>query len=413
MVDSVPMTDHADQLVAQAKRETGLEDLGEDTWGEGLRELVRAADTDGRYTEIGRTNFEAEVVRNLRNRLLIEQLYAEHPEIDEQECEVELLGVGFPRTGSTALAAMLGEDHRVRHLRMWEAGDPIPPPGASPEADAQRIAAGKARIEMQDMMEPRLKSMLPQSATGPLEDHDLLGISFQSQHFIAMSWVPSYADWFLRCDMVPAYRYEKRVLKVLQWKQGPTRWWLKSPTHSLFLAQREQVFPETRYVMTHRDVSKVLPSVADLYTVMLGFMNEGIDPIAVGELNVDQWGTALDRMLAYREGSGRDGSRRAVLRHRVQRVPGRPDRADPRPLRLARHRAHARGGGGDGRVARRTLATACATSTAPRTSDSTTRRSARASVRIANGSVRFSSQSSCTLSLGIERSIIPFALSPS
>lgn len=311
MVDSVPMTDHADQLVAQAKRETGLEDLGEDTWGEGLRELVRAADTDGRYTEIGRTNFEAEVVRNLRNRLLIEQLYAEHPEIDEQECEVELLGVGFPRTGSTALAAMLGEDHRVRHLRMWEAGDPIPPPGASPEADAQRIAAGKARIEMQDMMEPRLKSMLPQSATGPLEDHDLLGISFQSQHFIAMSWVPSYADWFLRCDMVPAYRYEKRVLKVLQWKQGPTRWWLKSPTHSLFLAQREQVFPETRYVMTHRDVSKVLPSVADLYTVMLGFMNEGIDPIAVGELNVDQWGTALDRMLAYREGSGRDGSRDA------------------------------------------------------------------------------------------------------
>jgi len=110
---------------------------------------------------------------------------------------------------------------------------------------------------------------------------------------------------------VPAYRYEKRVLKVLQWKQGPTRWWLKSPTHSLFLAQREQVFPETRYVMTHRDVSKVLPSVADLYTVMLGFMNEGIDPIAVGELNVDQWGTALDRMLAYREGSGRDGSRDA------------------------------------------------------------------------------------------------------
>jgi hypothetical protein len=109
--------------------------------------------------------------------------------------------------------------------------------------------------------------------------------------------------------MVPAYRYEKRVLKLLQWKQGPTRWWLKSPTHSLFLAQREQVFPETRYVMTHRDVSKVLPSVADLYTVMLGFMNEGIDPVAVGALNIEQWGVALDRVLAYRntlDAAGRD-----------------------------------------------------------------------------------------------------------
>ena len=295
------MTDHADELVARAREETGLDDLGEDTWSEGLHELVRSADTDGRYTDMGRMSFETEIVRNLRNRLLIEQLYAHHPEIDDQDCEVELLGVGFPRTGSTALAALLGEDHRVRHLRMWEAGDPMPPPGLSPADDDQRIAAGRARIEMQDMMEPRFKSMLPQSATGPLEDHDLLGISFQSQHFIAMSWVPTYADWFLHCDMVPAYRYERRVLKVLQWKQGPTRWWLKSPTHSLFLAAREQVFPETRYVMTHRDVSKVLPSVADLYTVMLGFMNEGIDPVAVGALNMDQWGTALDRMLAFRD----------------------------------------------------------------------------------------------------------------
>jgi hypothetical protein len=299
------MTDHADELVARAREATGLDDLGEDTWSEGLQQLVRSADADGRYTDMGRMSFETEIERNLRNRLLIEQLYAQHPEIDDQDCLVELLGVGFPRTGSTALAALLGEDHRVRHLRMWEAGDPMPPPGLSPADDEQRIAAGRARIEMQDMMEPRFKSMLPQSATGPLEDHDLLGISFQSQHFIAMSWVPTYADWFLRCNMVPAYRYERRVLKVLQWKHGPTRWWLKSPTHSLFLADREQVFPETRYVMTHRDVSKVLPSVADLYTVMLGFMNEGIDPIAVGALNMDQWGTALDRMLAYRD-DGRD-----------------------------------------------------------------------------------------------------------
>jgi len=30
-------------------------------------------------------------------------------------------------------------------------------------------------------------------------------------------------------------------------------------------------------------------------------MNEGIDPVAVGALNMDQWGTALDRMLAFRD----------------------------------------------------------------------------------------------------------------
>jgi hypothetical protein len=80
---------------------------------------------------------------------------------------------------------------------------------------------------------------------------------------------------------------------------------LKSPTHTLFLEARERVFPESRYVMTHRDVSKVLPSVADLYTVMLGFANEGIDPLEVGRLNMGQWGLALDRVLAFRA-AGRD-----------------------------------------------------------------------------------------------------------
>jgi Sulfotransferase family len=201
------VTDSIDELVAKARAETGLDDLGEDTWSEGLRALTTAADRDGRFNEFGRAGFEAEIVRNLRNRLLVEHWYARHPEIDDQEVEVELLGVGFPRTGSTALAAMLGEDPTVRNLRMWEAATPCPPPGVSADDDAARLAAAEQVLVLQDQLEPRLKSMLPQSATGPFEDHDLVALSFASQHFLATAWVPSYADWYLQCDMVPAYRY--------------------------------------------------------------------------------------------------------------------------------------------------------------------------------------------------------------
>ena len=299
------MTDRIDGLVAQARGETGLEDFADDSWREGLEVLVRSADAEGRFNAYGRAAFDAELVRSLYNRLLVEHWYAQHPEIDDQEVEVELLGVGFPRTGSTALAAMLGEDPTVRSLRRWEAATPCPPPGVSPDDDAARLAAAEQALVQQDQMEPRLKSMLPQSATGPFEDHDLVALSFTSQHFLATAHVPSYAEWYLQCDMVPTYRYEQRVLKLLQWKCPPTRWWLKSPTHTLFLEAREQVFPETRYVMTHRDVSKVLPSVADLYTVMLGFANDAIDPLEVGRLNMEQWGLALDRLLVFRN-AGRD-----------------------------------------------------------------------------------------------------------
>jgi hypothetical protein len=49
----------------------------------------------------------------------------------------------------------------------------------------------------------------------------------------------------------------------------------------------------------------VLPSVSDLYFTLLQMGSEDIDPVAVGELNMRQWGAAIDRVLAFRA-SGRD-----------------------------------------------------------------------------------------------------------
>ena len=140
----------------------------------------------------------------------------------------------------------------------------------SPEDDEARLAAATAMVTMgRDHMAARMRSMLPQSPTGPMEDHDLMALEFTAQTFLVAAHVPSYADWFANCDMEPTYRYEKRVLKLLQWKTPEKRWRLKSPTHTMFLEAYEKVFPEARFVQTHRDVSKVLPSVSDLYYSML------------------------------------------------------------------------------------------------------------------------------------------------
>jgi hypothetical protein len=303
---SVATAARVQQLVDQARAETGLDDFGGDTWREGLEVLVASALTDAKLTELGEHMFYGSIVRALTNRLHIEDWYARYPEIDEQEVYVELLGVGFPRTGSTALAGLLGEDTQIRSLRTWEAPAPTPPPGVDPEADKARIAAAEEVMIAQHSMAARLQSMLPQSATGPLEDHDMMSMEFKAQVFLPSAWLPSYAEWFLDCDMEPMYRYERRVLKLLQWKCPPTRWQLKSPTHTLFLDAFERVFPETRFVMTHRDVSKVLPSVTDLYCVLLQMGSDDIDPVAVGDLNMEQWGAAIDRVLAYRAAGNDD-----------------------------------------------------------------------------------------------------------
>jgi hypothetical protein len=294
-------------IVERAKTETGLSDFGGDSWREGLEVLVRSAENEARFNDFGEASFYDSLVRPLVNRLKIEDWYRRHPGIDDQDVEIELLGVGLPRTGSTALSHMLGEDRAYRNLRVWEETSPCPPPGVSADDDEARVAAARAAVTMgQDYMAERLRSMLPQSEDGPMEDHDLMALEFKAQFFLVSARLPTYADWFAHCDMEPTYRYEKRVLKLLQWKTPQKRWRLKSPTHTLFLDAYVKVFPGARFVQTHRDISRVLPSVSDLFYTILQVGNPGIDPVYVGELNVEQWGIALSRCLAFRQDPARD-----------------------------------------------------------------------------------------------------------
>ena len=99
------------------------------------------AETEATFNEFGEQSFYASLVRPLVNRLQIEDWYARHPEIDEQDVHVELLGVGFPRTGSTALSHLLAEDRSFRNLRLWEEQSPCPPPGPTSSGCTTTTAA--------------------------------------------------------------------------------------------------------------------------------------------------------------------------------------------------------------------------------------------------------------------------------
>jgi hypothetical protein len=121
-----------------------------------------------------------------------------------------------------------------------------------------------------------------------------------------MASVPSYSRWLLQCDMEPAYRYHRRVLKLLQWRCPPNRWWLKTPAHMLSIDALDAVYPDARFVMTHRDVGKVLPSVCALYSTLIGVLTERLDPVAVGAHNRDLWRTALERLIAFRDRGNED-----------------------------------------------------------------------------------------------------------
>jgi Sulfotransferase family len=255
--------------------------------------------------EVGEQVFADQIIGYLVNRLEVERWYARHPEIDEQEIVTPLFGLGLPRTGSTALSFLLACDRSRRSLRTWEAAQPCPPPETATEDTDPRIAISAAAIEVSHQMFPDFVGMLPSSPTGPQECILVTALDFRSPVFEGMALVPTYTKWLLSCDMEPAYRYHKRVLKLLQWRCPPTRWWLKSPAHMASIDALDAVYPDARFVMTHRDLGRVLPSVCGVKRALMTPVTTHQDLPALGRHETAFWAESLRRTIAFRD-AGRE-----------------------------------------------------------------------------------------------------------
>jgi hypothetical protein len=296
-----------DALLAAARATTGLDDFGDDSFHEGLQRVALALDQEARLTADGAAAVRAQIVRLLSQRLQVEDWYRRHPEIEEEPIDAPLIGITIPRTGSTALSFLLAEDPNARSLRTWEALEPCPPPSTVPGPDP-RIERAQAVMEAPGDVSPRLRALVPASATGPQELQFLMALDFKAFLFQGFGGrIPSYTKWLIHsADLTSTFRYTRRTLKLLQWGRPRLPWRLKCPTTLLFLDSLHQVFPDARFVMTHRDATEVLVSVADLYAEVCRMYSRDIDLKYLGAMNLELLSVGLARTLAYRD-SGADG----------------------------------------------------------------------------------------------------------
>jgi hypothetical protein len=289
----------ADELESEACERTGLADFGEPSFREGLDvlldDLARAP-----LSDLGRMVWRGRLLSHLVQRLRVLDVLARHPEIDRQPVPAPVFMVGLPRTGTTALSHLLAQDPATRSLRVWESAQPVPPPETASEHTDPRIETAAKQLEAMRQLSPQLAAMHEDTPTGPTENHDLLGMSFRTFHFEGMSFVPRYLAWWLACDMTPAYGLMKRTLQLLQWRCPPNRWQLKSPPDSFFLDAILAVFPDARFVVTHRDPAAVLGSVCSLLHTMYEMTGTPPPAAAIGAAELASWAEAMRRLLAVR-----------------------------------------------------------------------------------------------------------------
>ncbi len=253
----------ADRLMAEAMEATGLSDFGPGDFREGLEVLLASLEIDGDFDPSSDPGVIGALRRRLANRLEVEAWYDEHPEIEQLPLPGPVDINGLPRTGTTALANMMSLDPQFRSLRGWEQAKPCPPPKLADEAnDPRRMQA----IREDEAISAELKAMHLYDVNATLEDTELLGMAFHGQQFTLP--VYRYHAWWRGTDMTQAYAYHRRVLKLLQSQRPPNLWLFKAPHHNFHLEAVAGAFPGARFIMTHRDPAKSVPSWSSLVSAV-------------------------------------------------------------------------------------------------------------------------------------------------
>jgi hypothetical protein len=290
-------------LMDQAAATTGLTDFGQGTFREGLGVLLDSLDTEARLTPAGVREIAATLLRRLENRLAVQEWYRTHPDTGQQQIGDPVCITGLPRTGTSALVTLLSLDPAFRPMRSWEMDRPCPPPVLGEESYDPRRLAMLAQLERARQANPRLAAMHVSEIDGAEEDVEVIGMEFKAQTCTAPAF--SYHAWWRDCDMRPAYAYHRRISRLLQSRRGPDRWLLKAPHYVFHLRAVLDAYPGARFIVTHRDPVKTLPSWASLTTSL--YPSGSLESFAPGEIGphlAAHQVIGMQRLIEIRNGCG-------------------------------------------------------------------------------------------------------------
>ena len=290
-------------MLAHAVAETGLDDFGDDGFLEPFTVLLGALRTEAGLSSFGRITVSVQINQLLKNRLLIQQILVEHPEIHDLEVARPIIIAGLPRTGTTHLQNLISADPALRSLPYWESIEPVPAPGdvMGPDGIDPRVTRCDDSLAILTQALPYFPRMYDIGTHNAHEEINLLAIDFSTMYFDTLAPMPTWREHYLAHDQTPHYEYMKTVLKVLQFLRGGDRWILKSPQHLEQFGPLIRTFPDATVLVTHRDPVSVIASMDTMLAYTARMHLDPVDPVRIGQFWADLLIGMLDRCRAERD----------------------------------------------------------------------------------------------------------------
>jgi len=290
----------ADLLVAAAVKQTGLDDFGSPPCREGLDVLLETYDRHV-VDPTGRKRCRDRVVGLLATRLRCEEAFKRIPEVETQEIIAPIFVTGLPRSGTSALINLLSAAPENRGLLQWEIQFPDPWPGSRPGEEDPRYRPLAAALASEE--NKAFSNIHYIDADTPEECVLLHALAFNGVHLGFEIVLEPYSQWIREQDLEPMYRFQKRLLQMINWRNPGERWTLKAPAHMWAIDTILDVFPDARFVWCHRNPQFVVPSINSMTRAIMDMYmgdHSHLDSGKMGRSVMEWYAASLECGLAER-----------------------------------------------------------------------------------------------------------------
>jgi Sulfotransferase family len=290
-----------DALFTLAERESGAYGLADEGLRARVATLVDWINQRGPYSVDQIAALRRQLQHVLASRLRIAADRKHYPGIAATKIERPIFVIGFARSGTTLLHALLAEDPESLAPLAWHSRMPSPPPGLMP-ACSGRIAYAQHDVQEWINFCPAQLTLHPYADKGAyqlIEDEELLTLDFRNAYPSLLYKVPTLDVMVvLGEDWAGAIRFHREMVQHLLWNTGK-RWVSKFSTAQHHMEGLFEAYPDALCVWAHRPLSEIYASNVTIRAATYDTINgKPLDWSAQARARAQQMKAAVDHMMA-------------------------------------------------------------------------------------------------------------------